>query len=112
MTPLDPALTEPLRNPQTVLTALDFAGVAVFAATGALALCVVPASILSEKYGRGRVLVVSALGATAVRSARASALNWASTMWCGSRPPRTRTCSAIWAFIAKDSSTCRVSEPT
>ena len=37
MTPLDPALTEPLRNPQTVLTALDFAGVAVFAATGALA---------------------------------------------------------------------------
>ena len=37
MTPLDPALTEPLRNPQTMLAALDFAGVAVFAATGALA---------------------------------------------------------------------------
>lgn len=37
MTPIDPALTEPLRNPQTVLAALDFAGVAVFAATGALA---------------------------------------------------------------------------
>lgn len=37
MTPIDPALTEPLRNPQTVLVAMDFAGVAVFAATGALA---------------------------------------------------------------------------
>ena len=37
MTPIDPALTEPLRDPQTVLSALDFAGVAVFAATGALA---------------------------------------------------------------------------
>ena len=37
MTPIDPALTETLRNPQAVLAALDFAGVAVFAATGALA---------------------------------------------------------------------------
>ena len=37
MTPIDPALTEPLRDPQTMLAALDFAGVAVFAATGALA---------------------------------------------------------------------------
>jgi len=37
LTPIDPALTEPLRNPQTVLAAMDFAGVAVFAATGALA---------------------------------------------------------------------------
>ena len=37
MTPIDPTLTEPLRDPQTVLSALDFAGVAVFAATGALA---------------------------------------------------------------------------
>lgn len=37
MTPLDPVLAEPLRNPQAVLGALDFAGVAVFAATGALA---------------------------------------------------------------------------
>nr|WP_315051397.1 trimeric intracellular cation channel family protein [uncultured Brevundimonas sp.] len=38
MTPLvDPALAEPLRDPQAVLGALDFAGVAVFAATGALA---------------------------------------------------------------------------
>ena len=35
MTPIDPALTEPLRDPQTMLAALDFAGVAVFAATGA-----------------------------------------------------------------------------
>ena len=40
------------------------AALTVSAATGALALCVVPASILSEKYGRGRVLVISALGAT------------------------------------------------
>lgn len=38
MTPLvDPALAEPLRDPQAVLGALDYAGVAVFAATGALA---------------------------------------------------------------------------
>ncbi|OEY04550.1 hypothetical protein A0K93_06785 [Corynebacterium sp. BCW_4722] len=40
------------------------AALTVSAATGALALCVVPASILSEKYGRGRVLVVSAIAAT------------------------------------------------
>ncbi|QYH20516.1 MFS transporter [Corynebacterium aquatimens] len=38
----------------------------VSAATGALAFCVVPASILSEKYGRGPVLKVSAVAATAV----------------------------------------------
>jgi hypothetical protein len=37
VTPIDPVLTEPLRDPRTVLAALDFAGVAVFAATGALA---------------------------------------------------------------------------
>lgn len=36
----------------------------VSAATGALAICVVPASILSEKFGRGRVLIISALAAT------------------------------------------------
>ncbi|WP_018018315.1 MFS transporter [Corynebacterium capitovis] len=36
----------------------------VSAATGALALCVVPFSILSEKYGRGRILIISALAAT------------------------------------------------
>ena len=34
----------------------------------------VPASILSEKYGRGRVLVVSALGATAQQPSRVRAL--------------------------------------
>ena len=37
MTPLDPVIGDTIRNPQTVLAALDFAGVAVFAATGALA---------------------------------------------------------------------------
>ena len=44
-------------------------------------------------------------------SARANALNWASTMWCGSRPDSTRTCRAIWAWNASVSKTCRVSEP-
>lgn len=38
----------------------------VSAATGALAICVVPASILSEKFGRGRVLTISAVAATVV----------------------------------------------
>lgn len=42
------------------------AALTVSAATGALALCVVPASILSEKFGRGPVLKMSALGATAL----------------------------------------------
>ena len=45
------------------------AALTVSAATGALAVCVVPASILSEKYGRSRVLIVSALGATALGAA-------------------------------------------
>lgn len=36
----------------------------VSAATGMLAVCIVPASILSERFGRGRVLIVSALAAT------------------------------------------------
>ncbi len=36
----------------------------VSAATGMLAVCIVPASILSEKFGRGRILIVSALAAT------------------------------------------------
>lgn len=40
------------------------AALTVSAATGALAICVVPASILSEKFGRGRVLIISALAAT------------------------------------------------
>ncbi|MBC3178169.1 MFS transporter [Corynebacterium lujinxingii] len=42
------------------------AALTVSAATGALALCVVPASILSEKFGRGHVLVISALAATGI----------------------------------------------
>ena len=42
------------------------AALTVSAATGALAICVVPASILSEKFGRGRVLIISALAATAL----------------------------------------------
>ena len=54
----------------TLTTELDItpstAALTVSAATGALALCVVPASILSEKYGRGRVLVISALAATGI----------------------------------------------
>ena len=49
--------------------------------------------------------------ATASRKARANALNCVSTMWCGSRPASTRTCSAIWAWKASVSKTCRVSEP-
>ncbi|MDU3174539.1 MAG: MFS transporter [Corynebacterium striatum] len=40
------------------------AALTVSAATGALALCVIPASILSERFGRGRLLIVSAVGAT------------------------------------------------
>ncbi|APT93809.1 membrane protein [Corynebacterium phocae] len=39
------------------------AALTVSAATGGLALCVVPASILSERFGRGRVLIISALAA-------------------------------------------------
>lgn len=42
------------------------AALTVSAATGALAVCVVPASILSEKFGRGPVLTISAGAATAV----------------------------------------------
>lgn len=45
------------------------AALTVSATAGALAVCVVPASILSEKYGRSRVLIVSALGATALGAA-------------------------------------------
>lgn len=37
------------------------AALTVSATTGALALCIVPASILSERFGRGRVLLISAL---------------------------------------------------
>ncbi|OFS20324.1 MFS transporter [Corynebacterium sp. HMSC04H06] len=42
------------------------AALTVSAATGALAVCVVPASILSERFGRGRILLVSCLAATLV----------------------------------------------
>lgn len=42
------------------------AALTVSAATGAIAVCVVPASILSEKFGRGRVLTISAVAATGV----------------------------------------------
>ena len=40
------------------------AALTVSAATGALALCIVPLSILSERFGRGRLLVISAVFAT------------------------------------------------
>lgn len=40
------------------------AALTISATTGGLALCVVPASILSERFGRGRVLIISALLAT------------------------------------------------
>ena len=42
-------------------------------------------------------------GSTAIasRSARATALYCASTMWCGSRPESTRTCRAIRAWWAE-----------
>lgn len=40
------------------------AALTVSAATGALALCIVPLSILSERFGRGRLLVISAILAT------------------------------------------------
>ena len=40
------------------------AALTVSAATGALALCIVPLSILSERFGRGRLLLISAALAT------------------------------------------------
>lgn len=42
------------------------AALTISATTGMLALCVVPASILSERFGRGRILVGSLLAATAL----------------------------------------------
>ena len=42
------------------------------------------------------------------RSARATALNCASTMWCESRPLCTMTCRPMRACTASDSKTCRV----
>lgn len=49
----------------TLVTELDMTPTAsaltVSATTGMLALCIVPASILSERFGRGRVLILSAV---------------------------------------------------
>ncbi|QNQ91258.1 MFS transporter [Corynebacterium poyangense] len=42
----------------------DQAALTVSATTGLLAVCIMPASILSERFGRGKVLIVSALLAT------------------------------------------------
>ncbi|AJE34293.1 major facilitator superfamily permease [Corynebacterium humireducens NBRC 106098 = DSM 45392] len=42
------------------------AALTVSATTGLLAVCIVPMSILSERFGRGRLLVISALTATAL----------------------------------------------
>jgi len=42
------------------------AALTVSAATGMLAVCIVPMSILSERFGRGRLLIISALTATAL----------------------------------------------
>ena len=47
-------------------------------------------------------------GATAARSARATALNWASTMWCGLRPVTSR-CRQMPADDVTDSKKCLVS---
>ena len=52
--------------------------------------------------------------ATAWRSARANALNAASTMWCGLRPASMRTCSVSFAADAtarKNSSSSPASQP-
>src|ERR1035438_6238918 len=47
-------------------------------------------------------------GATAARSARATALNWASTRWCGLRPVTSR-CRQMPADDVTDSKKCLVS---
>lgn len=61
-----------LYSTQAILPALTSAfgvdptvsALTVSAVTGLLAFCVVPASVLSEKFGRGRMLVTSALAAS------------------------------------------------
>lgn len=53
------------------------AALTISATTGALAICIVPASILSERFGRSRVLIISALLATAL----GLCLPLASSMW-------------------------------
>ena len=68
------AIFSSLYSPQAILPTLVHnmglssteAAMTVSAATGALALCVVPASILSERFGRGRILLISAVAATGV----------------------------------------------
>ncbi|MBN9645325.1 MFS transporter [Corynebacterium mendelii] len=42
------------------------AALTVSATTGAMAVCIVPASILSERFGRGRVLTISAVAAVLI----------------------------------------------
>lgn len=54
----------------------DQAALTVSVTTGLLAICIVPASILSERFGRGRVLIISALLATAL----SLALPWAPSL--------------------------------
>lgn len=49
----------------------------VSAATGSLALAIVPASVLSEQFGRGRVIIVSAVCSTVV----GLLLPWAPSAW-------------------------------
>ncbi|AKK09926.1 arabinose efflux permease family protein [Corynebacterium testudinoris] len=55
-----PTLVDDLRITPSV------AALTVSATTGMLALCIVPASILSERFGRGRILILSALLATSI----------------------------------------------
>lgn len=55
-----PALTEQLHiSPAS-------ASLTVSAVTGMLAVAIIPASILSERYGRGRVMIISAVVATVI----------------------------------------------
>ena len=61
-----------------------------------------PVNVNIDAATRHGVMVSYAPG----RNARATALNCASVMWCGSRPYRVRTWRAICAFIAKLSKTC------
>src|SRR5690606_38326388 len=50
-------------------------------------------------------------GASACRIARANALNSASAMWWGSRPPSTEMCTVRPALNAIASKTCRTMDP-
>lgn len=55
-----PALVDAFETTPTV------AALTVSVATGMLAICVVPASILSERFGRNRVLIISAIAASLI----------------------------------------------